>query len=428
MGDTWIQPTSSPCAGDEAISPGEQRELFLSEASRVLAESLDYEETLRTVARLAVPEIADWCIIDLLQEDGTLQRVATEHRDPQRAVLTAALHRNPPPRDAATGLPNVIRTRTTEYVPHVSEALLQEREHDPERLRILRELGLSSTICVPLVARNRLVGAITLSTDQGRALTPEHVRMTEDLARRAATAIDNARLYHDAQRALRAREEILAIVTHDLRTPLSAIMAGAALLRSADPALLDAERVRQRADAIQRSAQHMSRLVKDLADLAQIDAGHLSIARTRQDPASLVREVVVDLQPTAAQRDGVLRCAALTELPMVSIDRDRVRQIFTNLIGNASKAGASTIEVGARSGETDVMFWVSDDGPGISPEELPRMFERYWRSRTAGYQGTGLGLPIASGIVKAHGGRMWVESTLGAGSTFFFSIPRDEPR
>jgi signal transduction histidine kinase len=219
----------------------------------------------------------------------------------------------------------------------------------------------------------------------------------------------------------------LAIVTHDLRTPLSAIMAGASLLRSADPALLDAERVRQRADAIQRSAQHMSRLVQDLADLAQIDAGHLSIARTPQDPASLVREVVVDLQPTAAQRDSVLRCATLAELPMVSIDRDRVRQVFTNLIGNASKAGASTIEVGARPREADVMFWVSDDGPGISSEELPRMFERYWRSRSAGYQGTGLGLPIASGIVQAHGGRMWVESTLGAGSTFFFAIPRDEP-
>ncbi len=197
-------------------------ERFLDEASRALAESLDYEGTLKMVAQLAVFGIADWCTIDLLDADGQIVGAASEHRHLDHEHLMEGLRQHPPQHDAASGAPNVIRSGITEYVPRLSESLLRERESDPARLALLRRLRLNSTICAPLVARGRILGAITLSTSVGRQLTADDVEMAEELAWRAAIAIDNARLYADAQRAVRLREEILAIVTHDLRAPLSA--------------------------------------------------------------------------------------------------------------------------------------------------------------------------------------------------------------
>jgi signal transduction histidine kinase len=414
--------TSAGAPVQQSASVG-RRERFLGEASRVLAESLDYEHTLKTVARLAVPRMADWCSIDLLNSDGMVTRVTTEHSDPLQENLIRALHHNPPSHDAPAGAPNVIRTGVTEYVGVMSESVLQQRERSRERLSILRRLGLNSTICAPLVARDRIVGAITLCTSVGRDLTVDDVHMAEDLARRAAFAIDNARLYDEAQRAIHAREEILAIVTHDLRTPLSAVVAGASLLISTDSANPDGSRIKQRGETIQRSAQHMLRLVKDLTDLAQIDAGRLAIDRTLEHPATVVNEVLEALEPIVLRRGGTLRTRVNADVRPIPLDRDRVRQVLANLVGNASKVGASEISIGAELRGADVVFWVADNGPGISPEELPHMFDHYFRARGTQYKGSGLGLPISNGIVKAHGGRMWIESAVGAGSTFYLSMP-----
>lgn len=406
----------------------EQRELFLGEASRVLAESLDYQQTLTTIARLAVPEIADWCIIDLVGDDGALVRVACEHRDGNREQLLSALRESPPTADAISGAPNVVRTGVTEYIPVISDSLLQQREADPDRLSILRGLALNSTICAPLTRRDRTLGAITLSTAVGRELTLDDVRMVEDLARRAASAIENATLYTQAQRAVRAREEMLAIVTHDLRTPLSVVAAGASLLTSVDSVNPDGDRIRQRGETIQRAAQHMLRLVEDLTDLAQIDAGRFTVKRRVEDPGSVVRGVRDALEPVIARRGGTLEARVRPSLPTVHLDRARLAQVLGNLVGNASKVGASRISMGVELRDNDVVFWVADNGPGIPAEDLPRMFDRYWRGPGTEYTGSGLGLPIANGLVKAHGGRIWIESTVGTGSTFFFSIPRCPPR
>jgi signal transduction histidine kinase len=418
------QANEAPSDSDVQRTASERRDRFLGEASRILSESLDYQETLRSIARLAVPEIADLCIIDLVQEAGTLVRVATEHRDAGRAGLASQLHTNPPRQDSMSGAPYVVRTGRTEHVPRISDSLLQQREQDPERLRILRSLGVNSTICAPLAARGRLLGAITLLTELGRELTTDDVRMTENLAGRAATAIDNARLYDDAQRALRAREEILAIVTHDLRTPLSAVMTAASLLATVDAEDPDHDRIRQRAETIQRSTQHMSRLVRDLSDLAQIDAGRLAIEKQLENPGRLVCEAAETLETIVRTRGGTLRCEVGADVPAVACDRERIVQVISNLVGNASKVGASSITVRVEPRQEEVVFSVADTGPGIPAEDLPHMFDRYWRGRNAGYKGTGLGLPISNGIVKAHGGRMWIESAVGTGSTFHFSIPR----
>ena len=239
----------------------------------------------------------------------------------------------------------------------------------------------------------------------------------EGRAAALATALDSA------QRALRAREDMLAVVTHDLRTPLSVIITAASLLTSVDAVNPDGDRIRQRGDTIQRAAQHMRRLISDLSDLAQIDAGRLTLERTLEDPATVLREVLDALAPVVTRRGGSLRIETHAALPPVLLDRDRLRQVLANLVGNANKVGASEIRMGAYVNGADLIFWVADNGPGIPPEDLPRMFDRYWRGAGTSYKGSGLGLPIAHGIVKAHGGRIWITSAVGEGSTFCFSIP-----
>ena len=405
-----------------------QRQQFLADASRALAESLDYRATLQTVARLAVPAIVDWCVVDLRHEDGSLARVAVEHRDPARHALANDFQERFPPRaDAAVGPANVIRTGRTEFEPHVSESALRKMAPEPERARLLAELGFNSYLSVPLQTRGRILGSITFFTEGGRSLAPEDVAMAEDLARRAATAIDNASLYDDAQRALHARENILAVVTHDLRTPLSAIVTASANQIAAAPATEEGARIRKRAETVQRAARHMTRLITDLTDLAHIDTGRLAIEAKPHDPAALARDVVEAMQPAASERGTVLRLDVAGTIPPIDCDGDRIVQVLSNLTANAIKVGSPTVTVRVEARPGDVLFTVSDTGPGISADEVPHMFDRYWRGPRSQYRGSGLGLPIARGIVVAHGGKIWITSEVGGGSRFYFTLPRASP-
>jgi signal transduction histidine kinase len=402
-----------------------QRQRFLAEASRLLSESIDYAATLKTVARLAVPGIADWCVVDLMQNDGQIARVAIEHRDPSRLALAQKLQAHFPARTGApSGPAHVAHTGQTEFEPQVSESLLEELAPEAERRRLLAALGMNSYISVVLSTRGRVLGAITFFTDAGRCLSADDVVMAEDLARRAATAIDNARLYDQAQRAVRVRDDMLAIVTHDLRSPLSAIVTAARMQVATAPDDENGTKIRQRAESIQRAAQHMSRLVRDLTDIGHIDAGRFAIERKPQDAAALTREVIDALKPTADQRGTRLHIEIKGEVPPIDADGDRVVQVLSNLVTNAIKVGASHVTLGLEPRSEDVLFTVSDTGPGICGDDLPHMFDRYWRGQNATYKGTGLGLPISKQIVDAHGGRIWIESEVGVGSRFCFTLPR----
>ena len=402
-----------------------QRQRFLADASRLLSESIDYAGTLKTVARLAVPGIADWCVVDLTQDDGQIARVAIEHRDPSRLAIAQKLQDDFPPRaDAAAGPAHVAHTGQTEFEPRVSEARLEELAPEAERRRLLAALGMHSYISVVLSTRGRVLGAITFFTDAGRDLSADDVVMAEDLARRAATAIDNARLYEQAQRALRVRDDMLAIVTHDLRSPLSAIITAAAMQVATAPNDENGMKIRHRAESIQRAAQHMSRLVRDLADIGQVDAGRFAIERKPQNVAALTREVADALKPAADQQGARIEVDIEGEVPPIDADGDRVVQVLSNLVTNAIKVGASRITLRLRPRAEDVLFTVSDTGPGIHQEDLPHMFDWYWRGQTVKYKGTGLGLPISKQIVNAHGGCIWIESEVGVGSRFCFTLPR----
>ena len=409
-------------ARSEAVA---QRQRFLAEASRLLAESMDYAATLKTVARLAVPSIADWCVVDLMQDDGQMARVAIEHRDPARLALAQKLQENFPPRTGApSGPAHVAQTGQTEYEASVSESLLEEIAPEAERRRLLAALGINSYISGVLNTRGRVLGTITFFTDTGRSLSSDDVTMAEDLAHRAATTIDNVRLYDQARRAVRVRDDMLAIVTHDLRTPLSAIVTAAAMQLATAPQDENGSKIRRWAESIQRAAEHMARLIRDLADIGQMDAGRFAIERKPTDVSALVREVVDTLQPAAAKRGSHLRAEINGTVPPVDADGDRIVQVLSNLVSNAINVEASEITVRLEPRPGEVLFTVSDTGPGIREEDLPHMFDRYWRGKTTDYQGTGLGLPISKQIVDAHRGRIWIESEVGVGSRFLFILPR----
>lgn len=232
-----------------------------------------------------------------------------------------------------------------------------------------------------------------------------------------ALAERHARSYDEARRAVGIREQLLAVVSHDLKNPLATILLGAeALLEGAD--------LPETVGRIQRAANRMLRLIEDLLDFASIEAGRLSIRRDPHDPAAMIEETIASF--AGARRKGVQISAQVARpLPMVFCDRDRILQVLSNLVGNAISAlvegGHIVLRVEARA--HDVLFAVSDDGPGIPAQDLEHVFDRYWRSDLVDYRGTGLGLAIASGIVVAHDGKMWIESILGCGATFHFTIP-----
>jgi signal transduction histidine kinase len=274
-----------------------------------------------------------------------------------------------------------------------------------------------------VIARGKTLGAITLvAAESGRHYGAADLEMAEHLARRAGLAIDNARLYGQAQEAVRAREEVVAIVSHDLKNPLNAILMSAGLLRRSSADLV---RVHQQADAIERSVHRMRSLVRDLLDLARLEAGRFTLDRQSHAVGPLATEALALLQPLAQQKGLLLEADTMPAATARALcDRERVLQVFSNLVGNAiaftPQGGRVTVQ--ARANDSEIAFSVADTGPGIPPDEQRLVFDRFWKSRSS-RQGTGLGLSIAKGIVEAHGGRIWVESRQGEGALFLFTLP-----
>jgi signal transduction histidine kinase len=317
----------------------------------------------------------------------------------------------------------VIRTGVPELVEHVSDELLVRSARDREHLGLLRELGLQSYIVVPLAARGRTLGAIGIaSTQSGMRYGRKELELLQEMAGRAAIAVDNARLYEEAQRAIRMREEILAVVSHDLKNPLGAIqMAGAMLLRRPQSDF----RSRKHVETINRSVSRMDHLIGDLLDMASIQAGRLAIERKLDEPEAIVTEAVEMHEPAAREKGIRLTHASELQGLQLLVDRDRFLQVLGNLLGNAIKFCRSGDVITVRGERTanEARFAVSDSGPGIPESDLPHIFEPYWSAKKHAKKGTGLGLYISKGIVEAHGGRLSVESIQGKGTTFRFTLP-----
>jgi signal transduction histidine kinase len=307
---------------------------------------------------------------------------------------------------------------------------------------VFRAERIRALAFVPLVHQRRLIGKLMLYRDAARPFTAREIQLTSTIAVHVAQAVERtgaerelARLYREervareqADEATRAREEILSVVSHDLRNPLGTVMMGASTLLTMDVGD-KSQRVRTVAERVHRQAERMARMIDDLVDFAGIEAGRLSLSRAAHRPAEIIRAARELFGPLAQERGLVFEARTAPELPLVECDSERALQVIGNLITNALKVTprGGRIAIGAEPHEREIVFFVRDSGPGIDSDELPNLFERFWRSKRSQYKGAGLGLSIARGIVDAHGGRIWAESQVGVGSTFYFSLAGPPP-
>jgi len=402
----------------------ENDQRFLAEVGASLATTLDYEETLTGIAQLAVRAFADFCIVDIVEEDGEIRRIRVVGRDPASEWACDVLRhfRIDPSRPHMVW--QALHEKQAILIEAVTSEVVASWAQSDEHLRALQGLEARSVIAAPLLAHGRVLGVIKfISSTSSSAYGRADLRLAEDVAYRASLAIENSRLYRIAERAILARDNVLGVVAHDLRNPLGTILMSSALLRrrGEEPE----RRSRKPAEAIERAVTRMDRLIQDLLDVTQMEAGRLSVEQARVPAGQVVSESLETQKPLASSASLELRLEVEMDLPEVWADRDRLLQILENLIGNAVKftEAGGHIVIGAAPRDDEVLFWVTDTGAGIAAEDMPHLFDRFWQARKAKRRGAGLGLPIVKGIVEAHGGRIWVESTPGCGSTFYFTIP-----
>jgi signal transduction histidine kinase len=404
----------------EAAERQERRTAFIAAAGRELTASFDYEQTIATLARLIVPNLAELCTVDLTDSEGGLRRAAVAHRDDQAAeALREQVGRVI--KEVPEAIGRIMQGREARLVGSASAlaSYFTGDESDVQR----------SMVLVPLVSRGQTLGIVAAGAPVDRPFNTEELAVFAELATHASLAIDNARLYMESQQAVRAREEVLAIVSHDLRNPLNAIMLSSGLLQMSDN--ISAEDMEQ-LETIDVSARRMNRLIADLLDVTRLEGGkRLPIEPEPVSVASLFHETMELFRAQAAASgidlhvevvgDGESQGEALS----VHADRHRVMQVLSNLIGNSMKftpSGGLIATRAEKQGEL-VLFTTRDTGPGIPKEHLGDIFNPYWQAKRAERMGAGLGLPIAKGIVEAHGGKIWVESEPGKGTTFFFTLP-----
>jgi PAS domain S-box-containing protein len=401
----------------------EKEQQLLTESGAVLGATLDYEQTLATVAELVTRDFADWCVVEVMEERAQLRRLKVASADPTQLSLCRELERMPVDRGRPYLISVVIETKEPLIIERVTTVQLEWGAQDAEHLRLLQAINPVSLMALPLLMRGQLLGTICfISSRESLIYGAADLRVAQSLAERAAVAIENARLYSASVQAAQLRDQVLSVVAHDLRNPLATIRLQAQGMVRPPP---DPERRSQRArEVIDRAAARMNRLIQDLLDVARMEAGQLTLERARLAAAELTAEATELQRPLAISSSLELRLELAPDLPELWGDRHRLLQVFENLIGNAIKftPPGGRITVGAAPHNGAVVFSVADTGRGIGPDGLPRVFDRFWQAMRADRQGAGLGLPITKGIVEAHGGRIWVESALGRGSTFFFSI------
>ncbi len=403
----------------------QKRTALLAEASRVLSSSFDYQTTLAALVRLAVPTLADYCALDILVGDDSFERIGEAHVDPTKSMLIREVATFP--RGALTASHPLIRVMSTGQPVLEAEVTLEfirAAFAEPSQARTVEALGPRSLICVPLVDSGRPIGALTLVTSgSGRVYDEADLFLAADVARRAAVVVEHARLFHQAEQATRARDDVLAVVAHDLRNPLNTVTMAVSLMLEMTPVERTQERRQQ--EIVRRAADRMNRMIQDLLDVKRMESGHLTMDVKAESPDVLVNDTIDMLRPLASGNSIEMEPSVAANLPAVLADAARIQQVLSNLVGNAVKftPRQGTITVAADLLDAEVRFAVTDSGPGIPPEQVPHIFGRFWQAKSSDRRGIGLGLAIAKGIVEAHHGRIWVESQVGLGSTFYFTLP-----
>ena len=396
-------------------------ERFLLDAGTQLSSTLETKPVVDAIVRLGVPRLGDICFLDLVENGRSATRVAWAHRDAnEQTVLDRTFGDVDAVAFLALPVLDVLETGLPLHVRVVAGVRISRDD-----VRVATTLGIRTALITPCTIGRRQLGALTFCMLDDRELGERDIALAEELARRGALAIEHARLYEQARDAVALREQTLAVVSHDLRTPLATIMMASTILGDEELARSSRWTTSLAVEKIQTAASRMERLIGDLLDFASIEAGQLAMTTRPEDVASIVKESIAGFEEQARARGVRLVSETAPGIPRVDCDRDRVLQVIGNLVGNALKilksGDAITLRVKARQHEA--VFAVEDTGPGISLADQKHLFDRYFRGLHARYKGSGLGLSIAHGLVEGHGGRIWVDSELGHGATFFFTIP-----
>ncbi|MBE9159968.1 PAS domain S-box protein [Nodosilinea sp. LEGE 06152] len=413
----------------------EHAQRFLAESSAVLASSLDYQTTLEQVARLTVPELADWCTVHIAEESGAIDQIAVAHIDPAKLEWAYQIRdKYPLDTEAERGAALTLRTGQPDLVPEIPDELLVHAAKDPEHLEILRQVGFSSVMTVPLCSQDRIIGVISfISAESGRRYTTADLQLAEELAHRASLAIENAQLYQAAQRdrtkaeaANRIKDEFLAVLSHELRSPLNPILGWVRLLRSKP---LDAAKTDQALETIERNAKLQAQLIEDLLDVSRILQGKLTLTIA---PVNLVTtiEAAAETVRLAAEAKRIQIQTRLEAIAgQVLGDTNRLQQVVWNLLSNAVKFTPAGGQVAITLDQVDTyaQIQVRDTGKGIHPNFLPHVFD-YFRQEdgttTRQFGGLGLGLAIVRQLTELHGGLVTAESPgQNLGATFTVRLP-----
>ncbi|MBD2125932.1 PAS domain S-box protein [Microcoleus sp. FACHB-1] len=408
---------------------------FLSEASAVLASSLDYQTTLERVAQLTVPELADWCTVHMIEEEGAIEQIAVAHIDPAKLEWAYQIRdKYPINPDDPRGAAFTLRTGESDLVPEIPDELLVQAARDSEHLEILRQVGFRSVMTVPLRTQARILGVISfISAESGRRYTSADLQLAEELARRASLAIDNAQLYRVAQRdrakaeaANRIKDEFLAVLSHELRSPLNPILGWTKLLRTGR---LDATKTQQALETIERNAKLQAQLIEDLLDVSRILQGKMTLNVAPVNLGATIEAALETVRLAAEAKHIQIQTTFNPISGTVAGDTNRLQQVVWNLVSNAVKFTPSggRIEVQLEQVGTYAQIQVKDTGKGISPEFLPYVFD-YFRQEdgttTRQFGGLGLGLAIVRHFTELHGGTVQADS-LGQnlGATFTIRLP-----
>jgi signal transduction histidine kinase len=355
--------------------------------------------------------------VDVLQ-DGALRLLAATHREPDVRAMLAPLRGQATAGPRGAIVERVVRSGEPVLIPEVSQEWIRGMGTDASGLEAMEAVDLRSILIVPLTVHGQVLGALSVGYASGeRRFAQADLPLVRALADRAALALQNARLHAAAVRARQVRDDMLGMVSHDLRSPLNAI--------NLNLALMGREVQRPEIAEMKRSVARANRLIQDLLISSMLDAGALPVEVRDEPIPPLVDEVMQLHRAVALESRVALTAHVACELPSVPLDRHRIVQLLSNLVGNAVKftpAGGG-VELRVRCDDEHVVFEVADTGRGIAPDELPRLFDRFWQGAHARRAGAGLGLTIAKGIAVAHGGELLVESALGRGSTFTAMLP-----